>query len=545
METVKNDEFAVKHDGRVSRWNSWKNWLSEYRIKRGALFSWAVLLLGSAVVMHSVALVGATPPSVLLTLALIVLTVAQIGAVVMVVAMPARRVLLAAGVLQVVAVLAWVIAHVAGLPDGQAFWRAETLEVPDLYLPVVEGLSAGFFLILGARTWRVTSRAGRIALAWLPYLLVAALLILIISKSVSAVVFFLVPGAVGSVVSIFLPLAGLLAAFLLLRLAIRPLRSRTPRAWRVVLILLPALLLLTMTTWGGGISALATAWLDPSASVNVPAGGTATISYCNTLSGASPLAMDISEPAMGIARPAPALIFIHGGETLIGSRIIKDGGLDDMYFDQLRTDLLQRGFIVTSIDYGLVPLYNVGEQVKDAKCAVRFLRAHARDLGLDPRRIGVYGPSQGGYLSAMLGTAGPEMGEDVGQYLKQSSRVQAVVDMWGPMDLSNFSGSPGWATLLAGSSNQAQLRRSSPLYHVAPADPPFLIIYGTDDWFIAPHHSLDMASALRAAGVPVTLVAIQHDGHGLAMPTSGEVEQPAPATVIRMIADFFSQKLMV
>jgi acetyl esterase/lipase len=105
----------------------------------------------------------------------------------------------------------------------------------------------------------------------------------------------------------------------------------------------------------------------------VPAGQTATIPYCNSVSGNSPLGMDIFEPAAQAARSAPVAIFIHGGETLIGSRIIKDGSLEGMYFDQLRTELLQRGFIVGSIDYGLVPLYNVGEQVRDAKCAVLWI----------------------------------------------------------------------------------------------------------------------------------------------------------------------------
>ena len=63
----------------------------------------------------------------------------------------------------------------------------------------------------------------------------------------------------------------------------------------------------------------------------------------------------------------------------------------------------------------MVPLYDVGEQVKDSKCAVRFLHAHASVLGIDPRRIGVAGYSQGGYLGAMLATVGPDGGLDVDQ----------------------------------------------------------------------------------------------------------------------------------
>jgi acetyl esterase/lipase len=300
---------------------------------------------------------------------------------------------------------------------------------------------------------------------------------------------------------------------------------------------------INILTWVGGVSAANTAWFPASPTAHVPAGQTRTIEYCSP--GGNPLAMDISEPPAQAARPAPIVFYIHGGETIQGSRTLEDGSLDGVYFTLLRTKLLNRGFVVGSIDYGLSPLYHVPDEVKDAKCAVRFLRAHASELGIDPQRIGVYGPSQGGYISAMLGTVGSDAGYDVGQYLKQSSRVQAVVDMWGPADLSNFSGSPSWVSLFGGGGTPARLRAASPIGHVAPGDPPFLIIHGADDWFIAPHHSQDLARSLHAAGVPVTLVMVQHDGHGLAAPTTGQIEQPSPDALIQMISDFFVKTLAV
>lgn len=527
---------------RPSFWSS----LGAHRLKRGALLYWAGLFTLSAAVVHCIAVLKAWPPSallgVLLGVLLVMLVLVQAAVAVTAMAVPARRLLLIAGLIELAGILLWLAAHTVGLPDGVALWRAETLEVPDLYLPVVEGITGGFFLCLCARTREAAPRVWRITFGILPHLLYAGLLVWLALKSVAIVVFFLVPGVFLSLQYFFLPVVGLLAVFLILRVGIRPLRLKTQGAWRATFIVLPALLLFGFVTWGGGVSAVATAWLSSSSAVSVPAGQTATLTYCNSSSG-SPLAMDISEPAARAIRPAPVAFYIHGGETLIGSRIVDDGSLDGMYFTQLRSDLLARGFVVGAIDYGLVPLYNIGEQVKDAKCAVRFLRAHARELGIDPQRIGVYGPSQGGYLSAMLGTVGPEAGLDVGQYTNQSSSVQAVVDMWGPMDISNFSGSPGWASLLVGHAPTGQLRNSSPLYHVKPGDPPFLIMHGTDDWFIAPHHSQDMARALQAAGVPVTLVMIQHDSHGLAMPTSGQIEQPAPSVLVQMIVDFFARTL--
>ncbi len=518
--------------------------LLAHRLKRGALLYWAALFTLSAAVLHLIAVLRQSPPAGLLGLSLLGLALAQILAAVAIVAMPARRPLFVAAVVQAVALLAWTIAHTVGLPDGHAVWRPETLGVPDLYLPVMEGLSVCFCFCLFARTRTITSKPGRALLAWLPTLLTLLVILVIALKSVTLVIIILAAGPIASLQYLFLPAVGILAILLLLRLAIPPLRVRTQGAGRSALLLLPALLVTSLLTWGGSVSASDTAWLSTSAPANIPAGQMVTLEYCQSANG-TPLAMDLAEPSVQAARPAPAVIYIHGGETLLGSRILDDGSADGRYFAHLRADLLRRGFIVGAIDYGLVPLYNVPQQVEAAKCAVRFLRAHASQLGLDPARIGVYGPSQGGYISAMLGTAGPSAGYDVGQYLDQSSRVEAVVDMWGPADLSNFSGSPWWVSLLVGRGTPAQLRAASPIGHVAPGDPPFLILQGTDDWFVAPHHSQDLAKLLQEAGVPVTLVMIQHDGHGLSMPTAGQVEQPAPDALIHMISDFFARTLLV
>jgi len=70
----------------------------------------------------------------------------------------------------------------------------------------------------------------------------------------------------------------------------------------------------------------------------------------------------------------------------------------------------------------------------------------------------------------------------------------------------------------SGSGAKSRIRTISPVSYVASHDPPFLIIHGTDDWFIAPHHSQNFARLLHAAGVPVTLIMVQYDGHGLATP---------------------------
>ncbi len=523
-------------------------WLGADSLKRGALLYWSALFTMSAAVIHFIGLLKQAPQSGLLVALLLVGTLVQAIIAVLVVAIPARRSLIIATIIEGVATLFWLIAHFAGFPIGTAIWRAETFSTLDLYIPLMEGLSAFFFLCLAGRTWGTAPKAWRIVLAALPTILIVGLLLwaaLNFKRSeLFLVVFALSAGLPDSLLDLFVPPVGLLVLVLLLHFFIPRLRTMAPKAGRTTLTLLPALLLVSILTWSGSMNAINVAWFPSSGTIHAPAGQT-TLAYCSA--GGNPLAMDLDEPSAQAARPAPVVFYIHGGEGLQGNRQLD--GPDGIYFTQLRDTLVNRGFVVGSIDYSLVPFGNLVDEVEQSKCAVRFLRAHASELGIDPQRIGVYGVSMGGYLSAMLGTAGPQAGFDVGQYQDQSSRVQAVVDMWGPTDLNDWSGSPSWVHDLGqglssgGKSSPAKLRAISPVGYVAAGDPPFLIIQGADDWFIAPHHSQNIAKQLHAAGVPETLVMIQHDGHGLVAPTAGQVEQPAPNTVIHMIANFFTKTL--
>lgn len=512
--------------------------------KRGALLSWATLFTLSAIAIHITGVLLQPPVSWLLVALLLVLTIAQLITAIATVIVPARRLLLVAGVVEVIALLAWIFAHTTGLPDGSSVWRSETLGSLDLYLPELEGFAAFFYLCLLWRTWMLPRGLWRTLQKWLPTFALALLLVLgLLNQRVATilVVAFILNGQVPVCLQyVFLPAVGLLALFLLLRLVIPRLRVRTQGAWLMALILLPALLVTTFFTWGGVLNAANVAWFPETSMVVAPAGRTTTLEYCRP-NGGSPLAMDITEPSVQALHPAPAVFYITGGGTFQGSRSLQTGATDDAYFTHLRDELVTRGFVVGALDYSLVPLYKVSDQVKDAKCAVRFLRAHASELGIDPQRIGVYGPSQGGYISAMLGTAGLSAGYDVGQYLNQSSRVQAVVDMWGPVDLTNFSGSPSWIAALTGGGSSATLKAATPFPYIRSDDPPFLIMHGTDDWFIAPHHSQKLAAQLHAAGVPVTLVMIQHGSHGLA--AAGPDQNPSPNTLVQMTADFFTHTL--
>jgi len=281
------------------------------------------------------------------------------------------------------------------------------------------------------------------------------------------------------------------------------------------------------------------------APVHAAAGRMTSMTYCTP--GGVALPMDVYEPLARATRPAPAVLYVHGGGWIMGTRESQGigaglAGNDAALFPRLRATLTARGFVVASIDYRLAPLYPWPDQIEDAKCAVRFLRAHAAALGIDAAHIGAWGSSAGGNLVALLGTAGPAAGFDGGQYHDQSSRLQAVVDMFGPTDVTRTDDSNAFARaifqLVLGDS--ATLRRSaSPVVDVAQHDPPFLIVQGTQDTMIPPRHARELARRLTAAGSPVTLVMVRNTGHGLITPG----EQPSATDLVRMVTDFFTRTL--
>jgi acetyl esterase/lipase len=275
---------------------------------------------------------------------------------------------------------------------------------------------------------------------------------------------------------------------------------------------------------------------------NLPAGRMSTVEYCRP--DGVPLAMDLYMPpaAARTGRPAPVALYVHGGGA-IGDRKMYGAGASlanhqGALFTPLQQQLNARGFVVAAIDHRLPPGTPWPAQIEDAKCAVRFLRAHALGLGIDPGRIGVWGSSGGGHLALLLGLTGPEAGFDRGQYLDQSSAVQVVVDMFGPADLTNFSDSAPFGRFIAQASiggSTAVRRSASPITYVAPGAPPFLILQGTEDRMVRPRQSAKLAQRLRSAGVPTTLIEVQGTEHTLDTPG----QRPSPDELTATVIDFF------
>lgn len=214
--------------------------------------------------------------------------------------------------------------------------------------------------------------------------------------------------------------------------------------------------------------------------------------------------------------PAPVAVWLHGGSWVAGDKSPLPGVL---------LGLRDRGFAVASVNYRLTGLKSHPAQVQDVKGAVRWLRAHAGEYGLDPARVYLVGFSSGGQLASLAAlTAGDaSMEGDVGGNRDQSSAVGGVVVYAGPSDLPRLAGectgcavSPefqalGCAFLLCGESGRA----ASPVAQAHQGAPPFLLLHGDADRVVPLEQSQIMEKALRVTGNLPRLVVVPGGQHGL------------------------------
>jgi acetyl esterase/lipase len=262
------------------------------------------------------------------------------------------------------------------------------------------------------------------------------------------------------------------------------------------------------------------------------------LTYCNSADEATK--MDLYYPKE-FSKSNPVVVFIHGGGW--------SGGDKSDLFDH--TDfpaLMQAGFSIAAINYRLAPVYPFPIPIQDAKCAVRFLRANAKSLQLDPDRIGVMGDSAGGHLAAMLGAADASAKmEGAGGWTDVSSQIQAVVEMYAPVDLSAFIKNVNGSIMVRKVFDQKvspttnQLRLYSPITYISKNDPPVLIIHGEMDNLVP----IDQANAyfklLQKNNVPAVLIAVKNAGHGL-IPSSQEIN-PSRNEISDQIVLFFKTNL--
>ena len=229
-----------------------------------------------------------------------------------------------------------------------------------------------------------------------------------------------------------------------------------------------------------------------------------------------PLLMDVAFPASSDG-PIPAVIYIHGGGWYSGDKA--DGS-------RFLEPLAMGGYLAVSINYRLVGDATWPAALHDCKAAVRFLRTHAEDLGIDPDRIGAWGHSAGAHLAALLGTSGnaPALEGSVGE-TGVSSAVQCVVDVSGPTDLVialDHRSEGAFKQWLGAEGDELRrlARQASPVTWIDGADPPCLIVHGQDDVVVPVEQATGYARALEQAGVSVRLVLLEDTGHSVGSSTA-------------------------
>ena len=273
----------------------------------------------------------------------------------------------------------------------------------------------------------------------------------------------------------------------------------------------------------------------------LPAGVKAERNIAYVENGHANQVLDLFLPEQPSSTPLPLMIWIHGGAWMGGSH-----SSPPVLF------LVSKGYAVASIQHRFPSHAIWPAQSFDCKAAIRWLRAHAAKYNFDPERFGVGGDSSGGHLAAFVGTTGDvkEMEGDLGNP-GVSSRVQAVVDWFGPTDFTLMDQQNGGrglqhnpptspeSRLLGGAVQEKKdfAKTANPVTYVEKADPPFLIMHGDNDQLVPLGQSVLLAKALIDVGVEVTMQTIPGAGH--------EGPEFRNADSQRLVEEFLARKLKV
>lgn len=222
--------------------------------------------------------------------------------------------------------------------------------------------------------------------------------------------------------------------------------------------------------------------------------------------GGQRLKLDAYVPESG-GQLRPAVVIVHGGGWRSGDKGDWSGEAQK---------LMNAGFVAFSVNYRLVPAFRFPAQLEDVQAAVRWVRSHAAELGVDPARIGALGGSAGGHLAGLLGTTGSGP-------LDRDARVKAVVSWSGPMnfhaDINPERGQSSTAVPeLLGCSRDAcpdLYSQASPIDQVDSTDAPMLLANSKEE-LVPEAQATTMSARLDQAGVANRLVIFPGSQHARA-----------------------------
>jgi acetyl esterase/lipase len=219
-------------------------------------------------------------------------------------------------------------------------------------------------------------------------------------------------------------------------------------------------------------------------------------------------------------RPAPVCVWLHGGGWLRGARTDRA--------EQRLLPVTRSGVVIAAVQYRLSGQATFPAPLDDARAAVRWVRQNGAAFGLDVDEVGVWGASAGGHLAALLALCRDERDTLLGD-----SSVQAAVCWFPPTDLlmrdtdvpegppppfmAGPAPAPSFEARLLGAESVQQVaaaaRAASPITHVHPAAPPFLLMHGDRDGLIPSVHSSSLVRALLAQGVDASLLLLAGANH--------------------------------
>ena len=181
--------------------------------------------------------------------------------------------------------------------------------------------------------------------------------------------------------------------------------------------------------------------------------------------------------------------------------------------------LLAKGFTMVVVRHGSSPRYHVPDAVSDVRRAVRFVRYHAKQWGVDPNRLGVHGGSAGGHLSLVLGMAADEGDPSAEEpFMRETNRVASVVAYYPPVDLRDWARGRMLPTegqrFPALNFEKDKAADISPILFVTPDDPPTLLIHGDADELVNITHSQKMFAAMQGHKIKSKLITLPGAGHG-------------------------------
>ena len=254
--------------------------------------------------------------------------------------------------------------------------------------------------------------------------------------------------------------------------------------------------------------------------------------------GGRSIALDVIKPSK--PNGLGVLVLVSGGWK---------SGKPGEFGEWMAASILRRGYTVFAIYHVSQPDASVMETIDDMHRAVRFVRHHAKEYGVDPQRLGVSGGSAGGHLSLMLATrGGPGPTNSVDPVERESSAVQAAAIFFPVTDLLNLGqstenlgdGGPPKSFVRAFGPQSTNLavwkvigRETSPIYHVTTNLPPVLVVHGDADALTPLEQSEWFEDKAREVGRPIKLVVHPGGKHGW----------PTMLFDVSKFADWFDQHL--